>query len=59
MTLGQQSGESSITSPVESNSAGIYQVLTSPSNASMAQQCAGRPLPGRIVSDNGYRAVSR
>jgi hypothetical protein len=48
-----------MTSPVDSNLAGIYQVLTSPSNASMAQHRAGWPLPGWIVSDNGYRPVSR
>ena len=46
-------------SPVNSNLAGIYQVSTSPSNASMAQHRAGQQLPGRIVSDNGYRTVSR
>ena len=46
-------------SPVDSKLAGIYQVSTSPSNASMVQHRAGQQLPGRIVSRNGYRPASR
>ncbi len=48
-----------MTSPVDSNSAGIYQVLTSASNASMAQHRGWRQLSGRTVSRKGYRLASR